>query len=352
MTTVSANDSNRMESKKKLFRIIYGFWQSQCLYVITRLGIPNLLQEDSQTVESLAEKTSTQVDRLYLLLRAMAHLGVLKEQPERVFSSTELSKLLVINDPEPSMGNLVMHLMEPCMWEAWNKLETGLKTGETPFDQANGMSLYEFMKDNPQSNDLFNNAMSFVTAHVVDSLLEVYDFSRFNTIMDVGGSLGELISRIVTTFGVKGILFDLPHVVEKAPAFLSKQGLDKDAVRVIGGDAFTSLPQGADAIIMKHFISSWNDEQAMQILRRCQEALPIHGKVVILQTLIPPLGAPVESPDGIIPAMTAVRMMVTNPGGYLRMEQDYKDLFEASGFKLEKVVHTKTHLSAMEFALA
>ena len=352
MTKLWSNDFNQMESKKKLFHIIYGFWQSQCLNVIIRLGIPNLLQEGSQTVESLAQKTSTQVDRLYVLLRAMAHLGVLAEQPERVFSSTELSNLLVINDPKPSMGNLAMHVIEPCMWDAWKELEPCLKTGESPFVRANGTSLYEFMSENPQSNDLFNNAMNFFTAHAVDSLLEVYDFSRFNTVMDVGGSLGELIAKIVKSFGVKGILFDLPHVVEKAPAFLSKQGLDEDAVRVIGGDAFVGLPQGADAIIMKHVISSWNDEQAMKILRCCQEALPKQGKVVILQTLLPPIGAPVESPDGIIPAMTGVRMMVTNPGGYLRTEQDYKNLFEASGFQLEKVTHTSTHLSAMEFAIA
>lgn len=349
-TSSDTNTANLMESKRKVFSMIQAFWESQCVYVATRLGIPNLLQSGPQSVESLAATTSTQVEKLYVILRALAHLEVLVEKPGRVFGPTELSALLVTN-AGPSMGHFAMHITEPCQWDAWNQLEACLKTGEVPFERANGKTVYEFTRDNPWSGDVFINAMSFLTDHSVDALLDVYDFSRFDTVMDVGGGQGGLISRIVQKSGVKGILFDVPYVTETAPAFLAKQGVEQ-AVEIISGDVFESVPQGAEAIVMKYFISAWNDEDAMKILSNCKKALPEHGKIVLLQAFVPDLGEPPESPDGILPGLFAVQIMVAVPGGAWRTKQQFKDLFEKSGFRLEKVVHTGTNLSAMEFGLA
>lgn len=350
MNIALADMAKTSEAKRKVFGMIQAFWESQCVYVATRLGIFNLLQQGPQSVESLAATTSTQVERLYVILRALAHSGVLVETPGRVFGPTELSALLVTN-AGPSMGHLAMHITEPAQWDAWKELEICLQTDEVPFERANGKTVYEFTRDNEWSGDVFIKAMSFLTNHAVDSLLEVYDFGQFETVMDVGGGQGGLIGKIVNKFGCKGILFDLPYVTQTAPAFLEKQGVNQDAVEIITGNVFESLPKGADAIVMKYFLSSWTDEDALKILRQCREALPKHGKVVLLQCLVPPLGAPPECPDGILPALFAVQIMVAVPGGAWRTEQQFKDLFEQSGFQLEKVVHTGTNLSAMEFGL-
>ena len=125
------------ESKKKIYRIIYGYWQSQCVYVATNLGIPDLLEYGPLTVEKIAEKTATKVEKLYVVLRALAHLGVIAEKPGRVFASTELSQLLIHNG-SPSISDFLMHITEPNMWDGWRELENGLKTGEVPFELAKG----------------------------------------------------------------------------------------------------------------------------------------------------------------------------------------------------------------------
>lgn len=350
MQTASNPALSTIEAKKKVFGMIQAFWESQCVYVATRLGIFNLLQEKSQSVETLAATTSTNIEKLYVILRALGHLGVLQEAPGRVFGATELSALLVTN-AGPSMGHFAMHITEPCQWDAWKQLENCLHTDVVPFEQANGKSVYEFTRDNPWSGDTFINAMSFLTNHAVDSLLEVYDFSQFGTVMDVGGGQGGLIASIVKKSGCKGILFDVPYVTQTAPAYLEKQGLALDAVQIISGDVFAEVPSGADAIVMKYFISAWNDEDAIKILNNCKKALPKHGKIVLLQAFVPDLGEPPESPDGIMPGLFAVQIMVAVPGGAWRTQQQFKDLFEKCGFQLEKVVHTGTNLSAMEFGL-
>lgn len=351
MTTTQVNTSS-IEAKKKLFDMVLAFIKSQCIYIATRLGIFNLLQDEGeQSLETIAEKTNTKPERLYFILRALAHLDVLEQKPGRVFASTELSDLLVTNKG-PSMGHFAMHITEPAQWDAWKVLEDALHTGEVPFERANGKGVYEFCQDNEWSGDVFINAMSYLTIHAVDGLIDVYDFSRFNTVMDVGGGQGGLIARIVKQFGCKGILFDVPYVAETAPAYLEKQGIDKDAVQIITGDVFVEVPKGADAIVMKYFISAWNDEDAMKILHNCKQALPPHGKIILLQAFVPDLDEPKVAPDGVMPGIFAVQINVAVPGGGWRTRREFQELFEKSGFVLEKVVDTETNLSAMEFGLA
>jgi hypothetical protein len=330
MTTTQVNTSS-IEAKKKLFDMVLAFIKSQCIYIATRLGIFNLLQDEGeQSLETIAEKTNTKPERLYFILRALAHLDVLEQKPGKVFASTELSDLLVTNKG-PSMGHFAMHITEPAQWDAWKVLEDALHTGEVPFERANGKGVYDFCQDNEWSGDVFINAMSYLTIHAVDALVDVYDFSRFNTVMDVGGGQGGLIARIVKQFGCKGILFDVPYVAETAPAYLEKQGIDKDAVQIITGDVFVEVPKGADAIVMKYFISAWNDEDAMKILHNCKQALPPHGKIILLQAFVPDLDEPKVAPDGVMPGIFAVQINVAVPGGGWRTRQEFQELFEKSG---------------------
>lgn len=286
MTTTQINKASSIEAKKKLFDMVLAFVKSQCIYIGTRLEIFNLLQDQGeQSLETIAQKTDTEPERLYFVLRALAHIDVLEQKPGRVFAPTELSALLVTNNG-PSMGHFAMHITEPAQWDAWKVLEDALHTGEVPFEKANGKGVYQFCQDNEWSGDVFINAMSFLTNHAVDALLDVYDFSRFKTVMDVGGGQGGLIARIVKRFGCKGMLFEVPYVAETAPAYLEKQGISQDAVQIISGDVFKEVPEGADAIVMKYFISAWNDEDAMKILHNCKKALPHHGKLILLQAFV------------------------------------------------------------------
>lgn len=350
-TPVSSTSTNAA-AKRKIFSMMQAFWQSQCLYVTARLGIFDLLQDNgAQSAAVLADKTGTQVERLYVVLRALAHLDVLEERPDRIFGPTETSALLVTNRG-PSIAHLAMHVTEPAQWAAWNQLEAALRTGEVAFEQANGKSVYDFCQDDPWSGDVFINAMSFFTDHAVEALLEVYDFNRFHTIMDVGGGQGGLIGNIVKRFGCKGILFDVPYVTATAPAYLEQIGVPPGTIDIISGDVFEAVPPGADAIVMKYFVSAWNDDDARVILKNCRAALPPHGKVVLLQAFVPDLDEPKTAPDGIMPGLFAVQIMVSVPGGAWRTRQQFQTLFESCGFQLEKTVDTATNLSAMEFGLA
>ena len=327
------------------------FVKSQCLYVATRTGIFNFLDDQGeQSVEKLAEQTNTDPERLYFVLRALAHIDVLEEKPDRVFAPTETSKLLVTNKA-PSAGHLAMHLIEPAQWDAWKALPEGLEKGAVPFELANGKGVYQYCYDNEWSKDTFIKAMSFLTGSQVDGLLDAYDFGQYETVMDVGGGQGGLIASIVKRYGCRGILFDLPDVADTAKDYIRGQGVDPDKIDIKTGDVFDAIPKGADAIVMKHFISAWSDDDAMKILANCRKALPEDGRLVLLQSFVPDIDEPKMEADGIMPGIFAVQINVATPGGGWRTKKQFQTLFEKSGFRLERVVKTNNSLSAMEFSL-
>lgn len=349
--TATSTGTASATAKRELFDLIFAFIKSQCLYTVTRLGIANLLHDEGAlSLEQIAAKTNTNPARLYVILRALAHLNVLQEQPGQVFAPTALSNLLITHKGA-SIGHFAMHLLEPAQWASWNVLLEALHTGEVPFERANGETVYDYCQNHDWSGDVFINAMSFLTDHTVDAMLEAHDFSRFKTVMDVGGGQGGLIARVVKKTGCHGILFDVPYVLETAPAYLEQQGVAPDAVTIIAGDVFESVPTGADAIVMKYFLSAWDDENALKIINNCKQALPPHGKIILLQAFIPDLDEPKVAPDGIMPGVFAVQISVAVPGGEWRTRKHFQRLFEQCGFVLEKTVDSATNLSAMEFGI-
>lgn len=348
---VATNANPNTAAQQRVFDLMLTFVKSQCLYNATRLGIFNLLDDEGeQTVESLAEKTNTDTERLYFILRALAHVDVLEEKPGRVFALTETSSLLVTNK-QPSAGHLAMHLIEPAQWDAWKILPEALEKGVVPFELANNKGVYQYCYDNEWSKDTFIKAMSFLTNSQVDGLLDAYDFGQYETVMDVGGGQGGLIANIVKRYGCKGILFDVPDVAETAKEYISSQGVDPDAIEIKTGDVFKQVPTGAKAIAMKHLISAWSDEDAKKILANCQAALPSDGRLILLQSFVPDLDESKTEADGIMPGIFAVQINVATPGGGWRTKKQFQELFESSGFKLERVIKTTNSLSGMEFSL-
>ena len=349
MVSTSANPNT--EAKKRAYDLMLTFVKSQCTYTAARLGIFDLIDDrGEQTVEDLAKATNTDTERLYFILRGLAHIDVLSEKPGRVFAPTETSTLLVTNK-EPSVGHLLMHLIEPAQWDAWKVLPEALEKGVVPFELANDKGVYQYCYDNEWSKDTFIKAMSFLTNSQVEGLLDAHDFGQYESVMDVGGGQGGLIANIVKRYGCKGILFDLPDVANTAKDYISNI-IDADKIEVKTGDVFKEIPKGAQAIVMKHFISAWSDEDAMKIITNCKAALPKDGRLILLQSFVPDIDEPKTEADGIMPGIFAVQINVATPGGGWRTKKQFQELFENGGFKLEKTIKTSNSLSAMEFSIA
>ena len=171
--------------------------------------------------------------------------------------------------------------------------------------------------------------------------LEAYDFSGIKVLADIGGGNGSLVSAVLARYpSMKGILFDLGHVVGRAKENLKAAGL-ADRCSVIEGSFFQTIPAGADAYHFRHIIHDWTDEQCAQILGHCRKVIPANGKLLIADCVAPAGNAPSLAKDM---DMT----MLAFPGGLERSEAQFRALLKASGFELKSITPTTAVISVLE----
>jgi hypothetical protein len=323
-----------------MLQLISGFWISRCIYIAAKLGIADLVKVEPKTAAELAAATDTDEPSLFRCLRALASVGVLSHNSENRFATTPLLETLR-SDLPGSLRAFAMTELGEEHYPAWGELLHSVRTGEIAFNHAFGMDCWEFFAKHPDNAKIFNDAMSGMTAQANEAILSKYDFAGISTLVDVGGGHGGLITSILQRHpGMQGILFDSPQVIEGAKALVEASGVG-DRCQLVGGNFFESVPSGGDAIILKWIIHDWNDEQCLTILKNCHRALPEDGKLIPVEAVVPAGNEPHFS------KFIDLNMLVMT-GGRERTEEEFRALYEASGFRLTRVVATESPFSVIE----
>ncbi len=214
--TATAMQENQTQAPAQMLQIITNFWTTRAVYVIAKLGIADLLKSGPKSAQELAESTGTHAPSLYRLLRALATTGMLASQKDGRFGLTPLSELLVTDAPG-SMRWFVVSELGQEHYPAWGNLMHSVKTGEIAFDNHFGMDLWKYFQRNPDDAAVFYDSMSVMTAVVNEQITSLYDFSRFNKIVDIGGGHGGLITSILRANPQAfGVLFDAVEVISGA----------------------------------------------------------------------------------------------------------------------------------------
>jgi hypothetical protein len=168
-----------------------------------------------------------------------------------------------------------------------------------------------------------------------------YDFSRYATIVDVGGGHGVLLAAILAaTPAARGVLFDLPDVVAGAAAHLEQSGV-ADRVRVAGGSFFDGVPAGGDLYLLKHIIHDWDDEQAVRILRAVAAAAGRQATVLVIEFVIPDHDRDFSGNWGDL------EMLLTT-GSRERSAAQYRALLARAGLRMTRIVPTASAFSVIE----
>jgi hypothetical protein len=192
---------------------------------------------------------------------------------------------------------------------------------------------------------LFSETMVGIHGEETPAVAAAYDFSTFDTVVDVGGATGNMLAAILTHHArPRGVLFDRLHVVTDAPALLEAKGVS-DRVTIEAGDFFTSVPTGGDAYILSHVIHDWNEDQCLTILGNVRKAMKPAGRVLIVEMVLPAGDAP-------HPGKMLDMVMLVVPGGQERTEAEYRALLDNAGFRLNRVVPTASAVSVVEAVLA
>lgn len=322
-----------------LKQMITGYWTSQAIYVAAKLELADKLARGPQSAEQLAAATSTHAESLYRMLRALASVGVFTQQADGRFINTPLSTPLQKNAADSQWAMAVM--MGEEHYTAWGQLLFSIQTGKGAFRQVFGDGVFDYLGKHPEQAKVFDAAMTSIHGAESALVLDAYDFSPFRTVADVGGGNGQVISAILKRHPQPhGILFDLPHVVDRAKPNLERAGL-ADRCQLVGGSFFEPLGIKADAIHLRHIIHDWDDEKCVTILKHCKAALNPGGKVLVVESVVPAGNEP-----GFVKWLDLT--MLTLPEGKERTAEEYRNLFAAAGLQLDRIVRTAGELDVLE----
>jgi Dimerisation domain len=154
-----------MSEHEKVTDIIFGRWKSQILYAGVKLGVFDIANSEAISAIEMAKKLSLDSTLLYRLLRALASIGLLKEDHSRRFSITSMDKLLRRDGPQTLRG---VALLEegPEHYAIWKHLTAMVKDGKQDgFVGEFGHRIFEYAAEHPSYAEVFNQAMSSYSAN-------------------------------------------------------------------------------------------------------------------------------------------------------------------------------------------
>jgi hypothetical protein len=322
-----------------MLQIMTGVMIAGAVSALARLGVPDHLDAGPLSAEELASKVDAQPGPLYRLMRATASVGVLAHGPDGRFSQTPLSAVLRTN-ASPSLRGWAMMNSQEWHLRGWEHLEYCVRTGKQALDHIYGKPAFAFFSERPADGAIFNQAMTDLSALDSPAVAEAYSFEGIHSLMDIGGGHGLLLATILQRHAhLKGTLYEMASVIEGAKSGPLTPVMNR--CTLIAGDMFASVPAGVDAYIMKHIIHDWPDDMCLKILRSCRQCVNAGGKLLVVDDVIQP-GNHFE------PGRFLDLEMLIFPGGLERTEVQFRDLFAASGWRLNRVIPTAAGICIVE----
>lgn len=337
----SKDRSTHQAALVALNKLFYeGYMISRAIYVAAQLGVADILKDQPMDTKDIAAAVGANADALYRLLRALASVGVFTEVEQRHFALTPLAAGLRTDVPGSLNAYILMYGSDFCSRPADNLLYS-VQTGMPAFEQVFGMPGYAYLNQHPEISSMFDAGMASISSLDISDVLAVYDFSGITNIADIGGGNGAFLTAILrANQTMKGVLFDRPLVITSARPRIDAAGL-AGRCDLIGGDFFDTVPGGADAYVLKSIIHDFDDPQSVRIFRNCRRAMPDKGKLLVIEPALLPGDQPTLSKFVDL-------MMLLVMGGRNRTEEEFRTLFEAGGFRLTRLIPTKSRVSIVE----
>jgi len=322
----------------RLMQIGSAYWQSRALYVAARLDIAGALADGEMSIETLAERVAADADALYRLLRMLVAMGVFDEVTQRRFRNNKLSSCLHPDHPN-SVRAMVLMQNSPEMSRPWfEQLEQGVRGGGVPFELAHGQAFYSYMDGNLKFDALFARAMDSVEALAGDSFVTDFDWSRFERIIDVGGSKGAKSLAILKRHPqLKALVADREQVIQGAAQFWTEKGEGAVLQRMNfeACDLLQAVPKahsGKDIYLLSAVLHGFDDDTSAAVLRNvAQAAADCDAAIAVMEMVMP------DNRADIATAAFDMQMFV-NTRGRERTLAEWRRLFDQSGLELQEVV--------------
>jgi C-methyltransferase len=327
----------------RIFDTVYGPMKAQMLHVAVHFQIADHLHKEPLDIRSLAAKAGVKegTDGLNRFMNALIAFGYFARDSKNRFINNAASEYLRVDHPTSTVP-LIKHMCD----ESYNTYEMAIesiKTGKNAFVLKNGAPVFDWYRTHPEHKENFAKTMSSFGSIVNKALVADYDFSRYRTIVDVGGSEGSLVRAILKQYPTieKAYIFDLPEVIEEAKKALETEDPTiRNKIELVSGDFFKEIPIKADAYLMRFILHDWADQDCLKILENIfKKSIPGNTTVLVVEQLL-----------GETPAthIADLQMYLVTSGGRERTYKHFKNLLKAGGFKIYDVAATRSPFNVIE----
>lgn len=327
--SVAAAETPKQEtpSPAPLMQLATAFWAFKTLAAAQELDLfSSLSGATGMTAEELAQGLKIHARPAEMLLTGCASLGLLEKKDGRYRNSALAEEFLVRGRPYYFGGFVAM--LDRRLYQGWDKLVDAIHTNQpTTWDPRRQKSLFDGV--DPVMLATFWEAMHSLSIFTARALGAAVDFSAFTRLLDVGGGSGAYDIELCRQYPqLNATVYDLPYVVQIADGNVRQAGLS-ERVRTIGGDFFSEapLPSDHDAILLSMILHDWDEERDRQILRKCYEALPRGGAVIICELLVND-----EKTAPAAAALMSLNMLIETEGGRNYTPAEYSAWLRDAGF--------------------
>lgn len=324
-----------------LVQMLTGAWTTQLIAAVARLGIPDQLAiAQPQSSEQLARTVDADAGALHRVMRALTSLGVFADDGSGQYALTRISERLR-SGQSGSMRDFFLAETDDVHRRSWDALVSAIRTGLPQPLAVLGASVFDYYSKHVEEGEQFGRAMQNVSAISASGVLANYDFSSARLIVDVAGGNGSFLRAILQQHQqTTGVVVDLPYMESQALASIELDGL-QNRCRFEACDIFKAVPSGGDIYLLRFILHDWNDAESRRILQTIRTAIPLGGRVLTVEMLVPETNEP-----GFVQLMDINMLVMT--GGRERTAAEYRDLYAAAGFQLVRTIPTGTPFFILE----
>jgi hypothetical protein len=321
------------------FRLVTSYQIPQAIYVAAKLGIADQLSDGPKTIDELSHAVGAHVVTLRLLMDALTTVDIFAETDDGRFCLTPLAGYLRSDTPYSQRGWALSQAQ--LGYRAWAELLYTVTSGQPAFERVFGTRYYDYLAQHPEAAVEWDYSMDQTAREWLGKLAASYDFAPIQTIVDVGGGHGATLASILKDAPtMRGILFDLPHVVAGAGPLLAEAGV-AERCQVIGGDMFAEVPGGGDAYLIARVLFNWDDQHARALLQSCRRAMGPQAKLLVIDVVDTDAGKPKVAAFGDLNLLLLF-------GGRQRTESEFQALFDSAGFRITRILPTQSHFKLVE----
>jgi hypothetical protein len=323
-----------------VFEKARGFWIAKSIGVACELNLAEIIGRREMPVDEIAKQSNTEPSALYRLMRALASEGIFEETKSGEFKNNDFSNALT--EAPGNLKNMILHQVSESNLRLLSELKHSVVSGKNSAQKLFGTDIFSHLQNNSEKNEMYNKAMSETSLLSSASIVSAYSFKGIDTLADIGGGEGMLLCSVLQkNKDLKGILFDLPHVVATAGEMVKSFGLE-ERIQIVPGSFFeTRLPE-ADAYLLKNILHAFDDDTCVLLLKSIAKSMIGKGKVLLVETVIK------NDNKEAFGKILDLQMLIGTENGRERTEAEFRHVFEAAGFSLNNVVKTVSPFCVIE----